>query len=226
MEAKSKKPNTDPVPKTDTSKQEDRSTRRFVFWMIFISVVIVLVGGVVLYWLVNMYIEQSNKNKSQDITIGLLEDKKKDLEELKPNYEKINAPGENGKSDAQLILDAVPDSQAYDALIAMIERMAGESGGKVTTISSDTSASGSEGDGGDGNTSTSAQSYNVTVQYEGSFEQVMEFLKKSEKSARVMDFVSMSLGGSIGGDKISPSITFKVYYKTPANIEPTTEQLK
>lgn len=225
MELKAKKPNTDPVPKTDTSKQEDKSTRRFVFWMVFVTVVIILVGGVSLYWLVNKYIEQSNKNKSQDITIGLLEQKKKDLEALKPNYEKINAPGEKGKSDAELILDAVPESQAYDALIAMIERMAGESGGKVVTISSESSESGSGEESGGGSDSSTTP-YNVSVEYEGSYEQTMDFLKKSEKSARVMDFVSMSLGGSIGGSKISPSITFKVYYKPPANIEPTTEQLK
>lgn len=216
-----KKPNKQPVPKTDVSESEDKSTKRFVFWMVFITVVVIIVGGAAIYWLVSKYIEQSNKNKSQDITIGLLEEKKKDLVELKPNYEKINQPGENGKSDADLILNAMPETQAYDALIAMIERMAGESGGKVTSISSTESAEGIE-EGGN----TGQQSYNVVVDFEGSYDQTLDFLEKTEKASRVMDFVSMSLGGPVGAANISPNMTFKVYYQGPADISPKEEQLQ
>lgn len=227
MRDKLKKDPAKTAPKTDRSEDDDRSTKKFVMGMIALIILSVLGGGAVLLWLTGQFIEQSNKNKSQDITIGLLEKKKQALESLKPNYEKINAKDANNKSDASLILNAMPDNQAYDQLIAMIERMGGESGGRVTAIASEVGkSSGTSAGTGAGIGAGGADSYNITVSYDGSYEQTLEFLRKTEKSARVMDFVSMSLGGGIGEAKISPSIILKVYYQGPASIAPTQEPLQ
>lgn len=206
------------VPKTDISQHQDKSANRFVFWMVFITVAIVIFGGAAIYWLAGEYVKQSNKNKSQDITIGLLNEKKKDLAELKPNYEKIIQKDANGKSDADLILNALPEERGYDELIAMIERMGGEAGVKIKSISS----SKKDTTSGEGN----PISYEVTVVMDGTSAQIFDFLTKTEKSSRVLDFVSMNLGGEIGGTKNNATITMNAYYQKPANINSTYKELE
>lgn len=214
-QAKSQKPT---VPKTDVSQHDDKSTRRFVFWMVAIIVVIILVGGAILYWLIGQYVNQSNKNKSQDITIGLLEKKEKDIQLLKPNYEKIIASSDNGKSDADRILSAMPKDQGYSELIAMLENMGAQSGIKISTISK----------AGEGEVaqSPSPSSYETTVSMESDFNKILDFLRKTENSARVLDFSSMTLSGSTKSGQVSSTVTFKAYYQTPADINPTTKDLQ
>lgn len=206
------------VPKTDVSQHDDKSTRRFIFWMVALIFLIILVGGGVLYWLIGQYINQSNKNKSQDITIGLLEKKKKDIELLKPNYEKITTKGTDGRSDADLILSAMPTDQGYNELIAMLERMGVESGVKISTIS--------KGGEGESAKAPSPSSYQATVSMEGEFSNILDFLRKTENSSRVLDFVSMNISGSTRSGKVSSTSTFKAYYQTPADISPTTKELQ
>lgn len=206
------------VPKTDVSLHDDKSTRRFVFWMVALMVVIVLAGGAVLYWLIGEYVHQSNKNKSQDITIGLLEKKKKDLELLKPNYAKVIAGSGEGRSEADLILSAMPNDLGYSELIAMLENMGAESGIKISTISKSGEAKVAE--------APSPSSYETTVNMEGEFSKILDFIRKTENSARVLDFVSMDLAGSTKSGSVTSSSTFRAYYQTPANISPTEEDLK
>lgn len=206
------------VPKTDVSLHDDKSTRRFVFWMITLIVVIILAGGAVLYWLIGEYVQQSNKNKSQDITIGLLEKKKKDIELLKPNYDKIISKDSSGKSDADLIFSAMPRDLGYSELIAMFEKMGAESGVKISTIS--------KSGEGEQVTVPSPSSYETTVSMEGEFSNIQEFLLKTENSARILDFVSMNLSGSTRSGRVTSSTTFKAYYQTPVDISPTEEGLK
>lgn len=206
------------APKTDISQEDAKSTRRFVFWMVALIALTIIAGGAILYWLVGEFVTQSNKNKSQDITIGLLEKKKKDIQELKPNYEKIIAPGENGKSDADLILSALPEDEGYDELIAMLEKMGQESGVKITTISKSGQSEEAQ--------SPSPSSFQAAVNLEGDFAKILDFLKKTEDSSRVLDFVSMSLSGSTKSGVVTSTITFDSYYQGPASIEPTEEELK
>jgi Tfp pilus assembly protein PilO len=207
------------VPKTDVSLRDDEFTRRFVFWMITLMVMIIIVGGAVLYWLIGEYVKQSNKNKSQDITISLLEKKKKDIELLKPNYDKIiSKDSTTGKSDADLIFSAMPRDLGYSELIAMFEKMGAESGVKISTISK----SGEDQQ----TTAPSPSSYEVTVSMEGEFSKILEFLLKTEKSARVLDFVSMNLSGSTRSGRVTASTAFRAYYQTPADISPTEQELK
>jgi hypothetical protein len=197
------------VPTTDTSMEENASTNKFVFIMIGVIALSVIVGGVALYYLIGQYVKQSNKNKAQDITIGLMEKKQSDIEKLKPNYATITAPGANGKSDADLILIAMPIDEAYDSLIAMLENMAQQSNVKLLTISKTADSAGAE------------NSYNISLSLSGSFNQILDFLSKTENSARVFDFVSMNIGGSTNSNaNVTVSADFKTYFNPPANIAP------
>lgn len=205
------------IPTTEASQHSEKSTRQFILWVTVIIVVVVLCGGAILYWLIGTFVNQSNKNKSQDITIGLLREKKTHVDALKPNYEKITAKGPSGRSDADLILSALPTDQGYSPLIAMIEKMGAESGVKVTTISKSS-------DGGK-TVSAGPLSYQVTVVMDGEFSAILEFLRKTEKSARVLDFTSMSIAGSTKSGKVSSTLTFKAYYQAPVDISPTTKEL-
>lgn len=206
----SKNPKKIAVPATDTSMEENASTNRFVLAMIGVIALAVIVGGIALYYLVGQYIKQSNKNKAQDITIGLMEQKQTNIEALKPNYATITAPGANGKSDADLILIAMPIDEAYDSLIAMLENMAQQSSVKLLTIAKTSEAA------------EANNSYSFSVSLSGDFNQILEFLKKTENSARVFDFVSMNIGGATkSGSNVTVSATFKTYYNPAANIAPT-----
>lgn len=211
------------TPSTDVSKLESMGTQRFVFLMIGISVLAIVVGGALLYWLVGRYVDQSNKNKAQDETIKLLEQKKVDLAALQPNYDKITSPGQNGKSDGDLILDAMPVDDGFKQLISTIEVMASESGVELSNVTKSAAAAQT--------TTTSpvpagTNSYEVSVAVRGSFNNILDFLRKTEQSSRVMNFVSMSIDGSTSAPSIESSIIFTVYYKGPASIAPTQKELK
>lgn len=209
------------TPGTEVSQNDDKSTSRYVFYMIAAMAVTVIVGAVVIYNLGRDYVLQTNKNKGQDKTIQLLEQKKKDLEELKPNYEAITQPGDKGKSDADLILNAMPADEGYKQLIAMIEKMGNESGVNIPSISKSTTTEASQARG-----SAAATPYQISISMEGTFAEVIEFIKKTEKSSRVMNFVSLSFNGPTSGGSIQSSATFTVYWQKPADIAPTQKELE
>jgi len=208
------------VPKTDISLYDDKSTRRYVFYMIVAMVLIVIGGGIAIYQLGKAYLYQSNKNKAQAKTISLLEEKKQNLQELKPNYEAITAKGAGGKSDAELILSAMPADEGYKQLIAMIERMGQEAGVQIPGVTkSATTASSSSGNG-------DVNPYQISISMTGTFAQVMDFIKKTENSSRVMNFTTLSFNGSTKGGEIQASASFTVYWEKPANIAPTEKELE
>jgi Tfp pilus assembly protein PilO len=205
------------VPDTDVSLGEDKATRNFVFAMVGLTALIIVAGGAVLYWLIGGYVYQTNQNKAQDKTIELLEKKKVDIAALRPNYDAINVPGQNGKSDADLILNAMPTDEGFKELIAMIEKMGQESGVKIPTVSKGTAANTVT------QTTSGDQSYSIAVNIEGTLPKILDFVRKTENSSRVMDFVNMSVSGT---GNLTASANFKVYWRGPANIEPKEEPLK
>lgn len=209
------------VPKTDVSQDDDKSTRRFVFYMVALIILIIIIGGGVLYWLVGDYIKQTNKNKAQDKTIELLEQKKKDLVQLKPNYDKIIVPGADGRSQADLILNAVPDTEGYKEIIAMVERMGRESGVLIPSVTKSATPT----PGGTTTQASTTSSYQIAVNIGGTFTQLLDFITKTEKSSRVMNFVTLSISGSTKSGVIASSATFMVYYQLPANINSTEAHL-
>lgn len=204
---------------------QDTTNRKYLIIVGLIVTAIVLVGGYFIYRLTIQYIYQSNLNKAQDQLINSLVTKQKNLQELKPNYDAINTKGANGVSDATLILKAVPTTKDYENLIAILEKMGQDSGVKVTNVSqggaSGTAASTTETPSA---SSSSATAFPFTVNVEGSYAAILDFLKKTEKSARVINFNSMSLNGNTGN--ITTNLTMTTYYKPDANIESTTVPLK
>lgn len=213
------------VPRTEVSIAQDTTNRKYMIIVGLIVAAIVIVGGYFIYRLTGQYIYQSNLNKAQDQLISSLEVKQKNLQELKPNYEAITTKGANGVSDATLILRAVPTTKDYENLIAILEKMGQDSGVKVTNVSQ-TGASGTTTTPTttpDANSST-ATAFPFTVNVEGSYAAILDFLKKTEKSARVINFNSMSLNGNTGN--ITTNLTMTTYYKPDANIQSTTVPLK
>lgn len=208
------------VPKTDVSQDNDKSTRSFVYYMIALIALIVIAGGVLVYWLAGNFVTQTNKNKAQDKTIALLEQKKRDLAELAPNYDAIVAPTANGKSQKDAILSALPDNDGFKELIAMIEKMGQQSGVLIPSVSRSGAASTTA------DTLQAALPYQVSISIGGTFAQVQDFIKKTENSARVMDFVTLNIGGSTKSGPVTASATFTVYYQLPANINPTEKELE
>jgi hypothetical protein len=213
------------VPQTDTSLGDDKSTRNFVYAMIAVTVLMLIVGGVALYWLIGRYVYQTNQNKAQDETIKLLEEKKKDIASLKPNYDAIKAPGPGGRSQADLILNAMPTDEGFRQFVGMIENMAQKANVKVSNLSKPGAGAGAA-PGPNSTTPLPAgvQSSLVSVPIEGSYDNIINFLEETENSSRVMDFVSMNIGDITGNITVSP--TFRIYWKSPANIGPTQKELQ
>lgn len=197
---------------------DQKSGDRFIILMIA-AIFLVVVGAVfALSYQVRIFVKQSNTNKAQFETINLLEKKKKDLAELRPNYEALNKPSVNGKSEADLILNAVPTSEAYGSLIAMIERMGQESGVKISSVPKSGSASAPAAAG--------ISSYSINVPIDGEYNQILDFIKKTENSSRVLNFTNISFSSLSRNGKITASTTFNTYFKPPADIKSTQKELK
>lgn len=220
------------VPKTEKSVAQDKALRKYLILCGVGMAVIVIVGGYLIFWLGNKYIHQSNTNKAQDQLIASLETKQKNLQALKPNFEAINTKGANGISDADLILRAMPVTEDYESLIATLERIGQESGVKVTNVSQVNTSTGtpapssstSGGLGTNASGSSVVKPFVFTVNIEGSYAGILEFLKKTEQSARVVNFNSMSLNGKTGN--ISANLTMTTFFKPDANINSTLVPLR
>ncbi len=225
------KPKAVSVPDTPKSQAASASTRRYMQIAGVIIALVVLVGGYTIYYLVGKYTHMSNINKAQDQLFTSLQVKQKNLKELKPNYDAINTKGENGVSDADLILRAMPINEDYENLVASLEKMGIESGVKVSSISQvNNSASTTPTDSTSTliapstSSSTEATPFSFSVNVEGSYNAILEFLKKTENSARVINFNSMSLNGKTGN--INANLTMTTFFKPEANIESTEVPLK
>lgn len=211
------------VPKTEISQNQDKSARNHIILMCVIIGLIVVVGGYIIYRLAAQFTYISNVNRAQDMLISALNTKEKNLAELQPKYNAIIAKAANGISQADIILSAMPATQAYDNLIATLEAIGQQSGVKVTSVTlSDQSTTVAP-------ETTSSQTGGVpfafTVNVEGNYGAVITFLQKTQQSARVINFNSMTVTGSNGGD-LSASITMTTYYQPEANIDSTFEALK
>jgi Tfp pilus assembly protein PilO len=206
---------------TEKIETEERKTRNHIIILCVVIGLIVLGGGFLIYYLAGVYSYQANKLKAQDEQIKLLEQKQKNLVELKPNYEAITAKNSNGVSDADLILRALPTETDFNGLIAMLEKMGQQSGVKITSATQQTSQSGQGNTGAVG----AAQTVGFTVAVEGSYQGLIDFLKKTEQSSRVINFVSMALTGG-SGQPIQANLTMNSYWQPPADIKPTTRPLQ
>ncbi len=219
-------------PKTPISMNEKLETKNFLTVMILVTSVVVLVGGYFVYRLTQAYIRQANEVKAQDKLINSLKDKQEALEKLKPNYAAITTKGANNISDADLVLRALPTTEDYKSLIASLEQIGKESGVKVTTVTqsggavaaSPTPTSTTPGTPAASSTAAQPQALAFSVNIEGPYERIFVFLQNTERSARVMNFTSMTLSGNSG--TVSASLSMKTYWQAPANIASTMEPLK
>lgn len=213
------------VPKTEISQAQDKSARNYIILMFVIIGVIVVVGGYIIYRLATQFTYISNLNRAQDMLISALNTKQQNLTSLEPNYAAITAKDANGISTASRILSAMPITQAYDNLIATMEAIGQQSGVKVTSVSlDDKSATANTGSNSSNNTQSGIP-FTFTVNVEGSYSSIITFLQKTQQSARVINFNSMTVTGSNGGD-LTASITMTTFYQPEANIESTFENLK
>lgn len=211
------------LPATELSHKQAEKTRNYLFLMGAIIAAVIIVGGYLIYRLATQFAHQSNLNRAQDELISDLNTKQKNLIELKPNYEAIIAKNGGSISDATRIMQAVPNTQDYENLIAILEKMGAESGVKVSSVSQSASTTAATGTG------SGPIIFPFSVNIEGSYNSILEFLKKTEQSARVINFSTMSLSGGSGastGGNISANLTMTTNYQNPANIESTFTPLK
>jgi len=216
------------VPKTEISQSQDKSARNYIILMCVVIGLIVVVGGYGIYRLATQFARESNLNRAQDELISSLNTKQKNLTDLKPNLAVITAKDAGGVSSADRILSAMPTSMAYENLIATLEAMGQQSGVKVTSVSLGDQATAAQATP---NTTTAASGQNVaipftfTVNVEGNYAAIIAFLQKTEQSARVINFNSMTVSGANGGD-LTAEITMTTFYQPAADISSTTKPLK
>lgn len=236
------------VPKTEVSLAQAQTAKHFYLITSLILAVIIIGGGYASYKLFNSYIHKSNEIKAQDKLIHSLNQKKEDLEALKVPYANITSSNGGTGSDAEAILRALPVTEDYKSLIAMLENIANVSGVSLDSVSrtsggSSTSttttpaptstAGGSASTSGSSTSSSGAgapqqpQELVFSVSISGPYEKIILFLDNTEKSARVINFKSMQISSSSeGGKDIKANLTMKTYYQAPADISSTQEDLK
>jgi len=215
------------VPNTEVSLAQSTSTRKYLTIVGAICAVVIIAGGYTGYRLASSYAKQSNQNKAQDQLVASLETKQKNLKELKPNYDAItNAPA-GGRADSILILNALPITQDYENLIAVLEKIGKDSGVKLSTVSQSGAVAATApvaAEPGAVEVATGPSPFGFTVNIEGTYNAVLDFLKKTENSSRVINFNSMTLGGT--SPAITASLTMTTYFQTSANISSTEVPLK
>ena len=104
----------------------------------------------------------------------------------------------------------------------MIEKMGQQSGVLIPSVSRSGAASAAAA----ADQTVAALPYQVSISIGGTYAQVQDFIKKTENSARVMDFVTLNIAGSTKSGPVTASATFTVYYQLPANINPTEKGLE
>lgn len=228
------------VPQTEISQREAVSAGKYYLVVGLIMVGILLVGGYFINSLFQSYIKESNKIKAQDKTISLYNKKIDDLAELESAYKSIKEKKGN-ISDAERIMKALPSKEEYRSLIAMAENIANSSGVKLNAVSNGSSSSGastssssaasstassSTASSATSGSSTAAQPQKLvfTVSIQGPYDRIIKFLENTEKSARVINFRDMKLGGE--GNEITADLTMETYWQSEANINSTQEELK
>lgn len=210
------------VPETEISKVEAKKTRNYLIIMVVIAILVVIIGGYFIYQMVQTNIKLGREIKSQDITIGKYNQVLDNLKELKPNYEKIKQTSTGGISDADRILRALPITSDVKNLLGMMQNIGKQSGVEVLSITPQESSSiPSEAPAGK---QAEPQQLIYTTTITGSYPQIIQFLKNTEKSARVMNVRSMDISGD--NEKLRVQLTMITYYQAQANINSTKEPLK
>jgi Tfp pilus assembly protein PilO len=211
------------TPETEISKTEAKKTKNYLIIMIVIAILVVLVGGYFIYQMVQKNIKIGREIKSQDITIGKYKQVLSNLDALKPNYEKMTQPSTGGVSDADRIMRALPLTTDVKNLLGMMQNIGKQSSVSVQSITPQDSGN-SEAPSSPAGKPAQAQQLVYTTTVTGSYPQIIQFLKNTEKSARVMNVQSMDISGN--NDSLRVQLTMVTYYQGPANINSTMEPLK
>lgn len=221
------------VPQTDISSAETKQNRQFMMIMISVMIAIVLIGVYVSTKLVQSYVHKTDQIKAEDKYITSLEQKQKDLVALQQSYTEITRKQSNNLSTADMIYHALPLNAEFKSLIGLMENIGNESGvkpsitsssGASTTTAASTASSGSPSTSGSTSSGSTPQNFGFTVSMTSSYDQLINFLKGTERSLRPLNFLSMDLSGSI--DKVQSTILFNTYYQGEADISNKQEPLK
>jgi hypothetical protein len=142
---------------------------------------------------------------------------------IKVNNQTINLSGQDG-DNAKIILDALPSSYDFPALISSIEKIANQDhlplqgvGGsdQVTAVSTDTTATSAK---------SQPQPIAFSVSAQTDFHTIQIMLNDLERSIRPMDVTTLSLSG--GGTSVNASMQVNTYYQTPISLKITQKEIK
>ncbi|MDP4038612.1 MAG: type 4a pilus biogenesis protein PilO [bacterium] len=218
-----KKTNKLEVPETELSKSEAKKTRNYLIIMIVLAILTILVGGYFIWRYVQKNIKVGREIKATDITIAKYKQKLSDLEDLKPNYDKVTATSSGQVSDADRIKRALPLNTDVKNLLGMMQNIGQQSGVSVLSITPQDSGN-IPAQQAAGGKPAQPQQLTYTTTITGSYPQIIQFLKNVEKSARVMNVNSMDISGN--NENLRVQLTMVTYYQGEANLESTKEPLK
>lgn len=222
------------LPKTEVSLSQAQTAKHFYLITSLILAVIILGGGFGIYKLLTAYTHKDNEIKAQNKLMNSLSEKIENLEALKAPYAEITDSKGGTGSKADAILRALPTTDNWTALVAMMDNIANlssvtmlsvsKAGATGSTTSSSTTATPAETSPSGSSTTPQSKSLVFTIEVEGKYDNIIKFLENTEKSSRVINFKSMKI--SPGEENIKASLTMETYYQDEANIDPTYEELK
>ncbi len=232
------------TPRTEVTLAQAQTTKHFYLIIGLILFVIIAGGGFGIYKLLSVYSHRDSEIKAQNKLKDSLDKKIEALDALKEPYAKINDSKGGIGSEAAMILRALPITEDYKALVAMMDNIASVSGVKMLSISktgdasaaatpapspapaADASGTSSTGTApaATGPVTQQPKTLVFTIGLEGKYDMIIKFLENTEKASRVVNFKSMKI--SPGGENIKADLTMETYYQDEANIDSTFEELK
>jgi hypothetical protein len=143
---------------------------------------------------------------------------------IKVNGQTLNLSGQDG-DNAKIVLDALPSSYDFPALISSIEKVAnqdhiplqgvgGNDQGTTTTAPTTGIAASSKAE---------AQPIPFSVNLQSDFHTVQTLFNDLERSIRPIDVTEISLSGS--GSNMNVSVQANTYYQTPVSLQITEKEI-
>jgi len=145
---------------------------------------------------------------------------------IEVNGQAINLSANDG-DNAKIILDALPSSYDFPALISSIEKVANQDHIPLQGVGG--TDQGSQPVAGAAapaaaNSQSQAQAIPFSVSAQSDFHTVQTLLNDLERSIRPVDVTQMSINGS--GDNLNTSLQANTYYQTPISLQITNKEIK
>lgn len=199
--------------------QIDKDMKLVVIWVAIASFITIfsLISGYSLYKIMNYQNQVISSNSS---TLSVLKSDQNSLLSLASSYQKFNnqpvniiggsisSNNQNNGNNSKIILDALPSSLDYPALLSSVQSLLSTEG---VTINSITGTGGPSSVTSSNQNSSSPQPLTFSFSVSGGYQNIQNVITTLQNSIRPMQFQSIDISGN--QSSLSLSATVQTYYQ-------------